>query len=148
MRRLPIAALLLLLTGAMPLMAQESSGDAGGAGKTADGGEDAGDDAKDELSEEAKNLLDDVDAIYRKYYEIVLDKIKTNAAYKADDVWDEAVKSAVHSEFKTSKEFFEAVQKLQKKDRKFRKKSTDLQNELAKEHREAVRKWAEESSGG
>ncbi|MBE7492675.1 MAG: hypothetical protein HS108_13100 [Planctomycetes bacterium] len=100
---------------------------------------------KAEITEEGRKLLEDVKRVYAKYYEIVLAKIKADESYKAEEVWDTAVKEAKNAAYKDSKEWSEAVLKMKKADRVFSREMNDFVNKTAKEHAEAVRKWAEES---
>ncbi|MBK9974981.1 MAG: hypothetical protein IPP14_09425 [Planctomycetes bacterium] len=100
---------------------------------------------KREMTAEGTKLFDDVKRVYGKYYEIVLEKIKTNATYKAEEVWDTAVKEAKNATYKDNKEWTEAVLKMKKADRVFATELVNFTNKMAKEHAEAVRKWADES---
>lgn len=102
---------------------------------------------KREMTEEGKKLLEDVKRVYAKYYEIVLAKIKADESYKAEEVWDTAVKEAKNATYKDSKEWSEAVLKMKKADKVFSREMTDFVNKTAKDHAEAVRKWADESGG-
>lgn len=103
--------------------------------------------AKPQITEEGKKLLEDVKRVYAKYYEIVLGKIKADQPYKADEVWDTAVKEAKNATYKDSKEWSEAILKMKKTDRVFSREMTEFVNKAAKDHAEAVSKWVEGSGG-
>jgi hypothetical protein len=107
-------------------------------------GEDVKEPQKREMSEEAKTLFADVERVFKKYYEILLAKVKANEPYKADDVWNEAVKEAKNAKYKDSTEFHDAITNMKRKDRVFKKKVLELTTRLAKEYAEAVEKWSEE----
>jgi len=97
-----------------------------------------------QMTEAGKLLFDDVKRVYGKYYQIVLQKARDNEAYKADEVWDVAVKDAINAEYKDRAEFQQAITAMQAVDRVFRRELTALTNKLAQEHAEAVRKIEEE----
>lgn len=96
---------------------------------------------KREMSEDAKKLYDDMQRVYGKYYELVLEATKQDKVYDADQVWETAVKEAKNAVYKDRKEFFDAVQNMQKTDRPFKEKSTKLVNDLAEAHSKAVTEW-------
>lgn len=103
--------------------------------------------AKPQITPEGEKLLEDIKRVYAKYYELVLAKIKADQSYKADEVWDAAVKEAKNATYKDSKEWTEAVLKMKKADKVFSRLMTEYVNKAAKEHAEAVGKWVEESGG-
>lgn len=103
--------------------------------------------AKPQITPEGEKLLEDVRRVYAKYYELVLAKIKADQSYKADEVWDAAVKEAKNATYKDSKEWTEAVLKMKKADKVFSRLMTEYVNKAAKDHAEAVSKWVEEAGG-
>ncbi len=96
---------------------------------------------KKEMSEEAAKLYADMELVYKKYYEIVLEATKADKVYDADAAWDTAVKESKNSTYKDRKEFFEAVQKMQKADKPFKQKSTKLVNDSAAANTKAINEW-------
>lgn len=141
MRLLTLA--LALALAVVPVMAQ----DAPKAGETPAEKAEA-----PKMSEEGSKLFSEVKTVYAKYYEIILAKAKSNEEYKADEVWDAAVKevkdAAGNPKYKDRTEFHDAVAKMKAKDRIFRKEVNELVTKHAKEFAEAVRKHAEEKEGG
>jgi phage I-like protein len=93
------------------------------------------------MSEAAQKLYDDVEIVYAKYYEILLAKIKANEAYKADEVWETAVKEAKNAKYEDHAEFHRAITRMKTADRIFRREVNELITKLANDHAEAVRKW-------
>jgi hypothetical protein len=96
------------------------------------------------MSAEGKTLYADVELVFKKYYALVFEKVKANEQYKAEDVWNEAVKEAVNAKYKDSAEFHKAVTAMKRKDRVFKKDVLDLTTRLAKENAEAIEKWTKE----
>ena len=105
-------------------------------------------DEEPKMSEEGQKLFADVKLVYAKYYEIILAKTKANEEYKAEDVWETAVKEAKNTKYKDRAEFHDAVAKMKAKDRLFRKDVNELITKHAKEYAEAVKKWSGEKDGG
>ena len=71
---------------------------------------DEGKDAqKREMTEAGKSLFEDVERVYKKYYELVLAKVKANEPYKADDVWADAVKESKNAKYKDMAEFSDTL---------------------------------------
>lgn len=97
---------------------------------------------KREMSEEGKKLYEDMERIYKKYYETLLAKIKANEKYKADEVWDASVKEAKNATYKDRKEFADAVEKMRKQDKEFGRRAEELINTLTEEHQKAVEEWS------
>jgi disulfide oxidoreductase YuzD len=95
-----------------------------------------------------QNLYDDVVRVYDEYYRILFDKTVNNEVYKADEVWDAAVKKAENAKYKDRTEFHDAITKMKAADRIFKKKVLDLINKKANDHAEKVNKWIEEKKGG
>jgi hypothetical protein len=99
---------------------------------------------KREMTAEGKTLFEDVERVYKKYYELVLAKVKTNEPYKADDVWAEAVKEAKNAKYKDMAEFSAAIVKMKQKDREFKKEVNKLMDESAKKFAADVKEWSKE----
>lgn len=136
-------AMILALLFGVPLMAQ-ASGDGAKPTKTAEKTAEAKPEVKQpEMTDEGKKLFADFERVYKKYYELVLAKTKSNETYKAASVWDEAVKEAQNAKYEDHAAFSKAVQAMARKDRVFKKKRVESMNKLAKDHAEKVRKWAE-----
>ncbi|MEE9311966.1 MAG: hypothetical protein V3V10_06070 [Planctomycetota bacterium] len=126
---------------ALPMMAQDA---AGGPEKTPAAEEKPAEkppekSKKPELTDAGKILLADFKRVYSKYYEILLKRIKDGQEYDSNDVWDTAVKEAKNTEYKDRTEFFDAVRKMKKKDRLFKKTTSSLINKYAKDHAAAVK---------
>jgi hypothetical protein len=100
-------------------------------------------DAEPQMLAEAKKLYEDFLLVYAEYYRLVLEKIKANDPYKADEVWDAAVKTAQNAKYKDRTEFFDAVTKMKAKDRIFKKQVNDQITKFASDHTDAVKKWRE-----
>lgn len=132
---------LLLMAMAVPAFAQDKPPEAPAEKKA----------EEPKMSEDGAKLFADVKIVYAKYYEIILAKAKSNEEYKADEVWDAAVKEAKdengNPKFKDRTAFHDAVSKMKAKDRIFRKEVNELVTNHAKEFAEAVRKHAEEKDG-
>jgi hypothetical protein len=92
-----------------------------------------------QMTEAGQRLFDDVKRVYEKYYAIILEKARKREAYKAEDVWAEAVKEAVHAEYRDHAELQRAISAMRANDRVFRREVNALVNRLAREHAEAVR---------
>jgi hypothetical protein len=97
-----------------------------------------------QMTEAGKLLFDDVKRVYGRYYAAILQKARDNEAYKAEDVWNDAVKAATNAEYKDRTEFQRAITDMRASDRVFRREVTALTNKLAQEHAEAVRKIEED----
>ncbi len=95
-----------------------------------------------------QNLYDDVVRVYDEYYRILFEKTVNNEVYKADEVWDTAVKKAENAKYKDRTEFHDAITKMKAADRIFKKKVLDLINKKANDHAEKVNKWIEEKKNG
>lgn len=130
--RTVIAILIAALVGA-PLSAQEKAAD-----------KPAPVEVRKEMTEDGKKLFEDMERVYKKYYDIVLEATKLDKTYDADQTWDTAVKETKNAAYKDRKEFFEAVQKMQKADKVFKEKSTDLINDSAAAYQKAVDVWIED----
>jgi predicted metalloprotease len=102
---------------------------------------------EDEMSEGGKKLFEDVERVWKKFYEIKLENIKQNKQVNLEDDWNTAVKEAKNATYKDYKEFDAAIKAMQKADPVFKRKFTDLSNKSAEEHGKAVRKWLEEQKG-
>ena len=141
MRALKLLMLALTLVCGAPLFAQDTPP------KEPEKieGEDKDKEEKREMSAEAKTLYEDVERVFKKYYEMVFEKVKANEQYKAEDVWNEAVKAAENAKYKDSDEFQKALTAMKRKDRVFRKDVLDLTTRLAKENTEAIEKWTKEN---
>ncbi|MCC6574245.1 MAG: hypothetical protein IT462_10685 [Planctomycetes bacterium] len=100
---------------------------------------------KKEMSEGGTKLYEDVERIYAKYYELVLDATKKDKDYDADETWNTAVKEAKNAVYKDNKEFFDAFAKMQKTDKVFKEKSTKLVNDLAAAHAKAINDWLDKT---
>ncbi|MCG3183384.1 MAG: hypothetical protein ICCCNLDF_01481 [Planctomycetes bacterium] len=137
-----LLTMLLALAFCAPLFAQEAEKPP--EPPKEEKGEDVKEPQKREMSEEGKTLFADVERVFKKYYEIVLAKVKANEPYKADDVWNEAVKEAKNAKYKDSTEFHDAITNMKRKDRVFKKDVLDLTTRLAKENAEAIEKWSKE----
>ena len=87
-----LLTMLLALAFCAPLFAQEAEKPP--EPPKEEKGEDVKEPQKREMSEEGKTLFADVERVFKKYYATVLAKVKANEPYKADDVWNEAVKEA------------------------------------------------------
>lgn len=96
------------------------------------------------ITDEGAKLLEDVNLVYDKYYEILLAKTKANENYVSDDVWDTAVKDTKNAKYKDRKEFHAAITAMQRKDRVFRKEMQALSTAKAKTFADAIEKWAED----
>lgn len=96
------------------------------------------------ITDEGAKLLEDVNLVYDKYYEILLAKTKANENYVSDDVWDAAVKDTKNAKYKDRKEFHAAITAMQRKDRVFRKEMQALSTAKAKTFADAIEKWAED----
>ena len=106
---------------------------------------DEGKDAqKREMTEAGKSLFEDVERVYKKYYELVLAKVKANEPYKADDVWADAVKESKNAKYKDMAEFSDAIVKMKQKDREFKKQLNSLMDDSAKKFAEDVKEWSKE----
>ena len=146
MRALKILMLALMLVCSLPLLAQEDTPPKEEK-KEEEKKDDTKDDAKEgqrEMSAEGKSLYVDVELVFKKYYALVFEKVKANEQYKAEDVWNEAVKEAANAKYKDSEEFHKAVTAMKRKDRVFKKDMLDLTTRLAKENAEAIEKWTKE----
>jgi len=97
------------------------------------------------MSAEGQKLFDDVQRVYDEYYRILFEKTTTREPYKADDVWDAAVKKAENAKYKDRTEFHDAVTKMKTADRIFKKKLNELVTTKASDHAEKVKKWIEEN---
>lgn len=141
-----VLILLIALALGAPLFGQEPK-DTDGDTKEAEDQDEEKELEKPErkMSEAGKKLFEDCERSYGKYYEIVLEKFKANEAYKADDVWNEAVKEAKNAEYKDGKAFQTAIENMQGKDRVFKKKLRELVLKMAKENAEAIKKWTKEN---
>lgn len=103
---------------------------------------------KREMTDGGAKLYEDVERIYAKYYELVLDATKKDKDYDADETWNTAVKEAKNAVYKDNKEFFDAFAKMQKADKVFKEKSTKLVNDLAAAHAKAIADWLKASEEG
>ena len=99
---------------------------------------------EEEMSEAGKKLFEDVERVWKKFYEIKLENIKQNKQVNLEDDWNTAVKETKNATYKDYKEFDAAIKAMQKADLVFKRKFTEMSNKFAKEHGEAVRKWLEE----
>ncbi|MCF6228462.1 MAG: hypothetical protein L3J82_07375 [Planctomycetes bacterium] len=134
-----LAMILAVAVFALPMMAQDA---AEGSEKTPAANEkpaEAEKPKKPELTDAGKKLLVDFKRVYSKYYEILLKRIKDGQEYDSNDVWDTAIKEAKNTEYKDRTEFFDAIRKMKKKDRLFKKTSSSLINKYAKDHAAAVK---------
>lgn len=135
--------MLFLLTLGAPLFAQETP-------KEPDKpkAEEKKEESKeDEMSEAGKKLFEDVERVWKKFYEIKLENIKQNKQVNLEDDWNTAIKETKNTTYKDYKEFDAAIKAMQKADPVFKRKFTEMSNKIAKEHGEAVRKWLEEQKG-
>jgi uncharacterized protein YdeI (BOF family) len=135
--------LILALAAGAPLFAQEETKKEEPA-KEEPAKEGEKEEAKREMTEEGKKLYSDVEIVFAKYYEIVLAKVKANEQYKSDDVWNEAVKEAKNAKYKDSVEFHDAITKMKRADRAFKKDVLELTTRLAKENAAAIEEWSKE----
>ena len=139
--------MILALAASAPLFAQdETKKEEPAKEEPAKEGEkdDTKEEAKREMTEEGKKLYADVEVVFAKYYEIVLAKVKANEQYKADDVWAEAVKEAANTKYKDSTEFHDAITKMKRTDRAFKKDVLELTTRLAKENAAAIEEWSKD----
>lgn len=103
--------------------------------------------AEDEMTEEGKKLFEDVERVWKKYYEIKLENIKGNKQVNLDDDWNAAIKESKNATYKDRKEFDTAIRNMQKADKVFARKFEKMSNDMADEHSKAVRKWLDEQKG-
>jgi hypothetical protein len=96
------------------------------------------------MSADGQKLFDDVNRVYDEYYRILFEKTVANEVYKADEVWDEAVKKSENAKYKDRTEFFDAITKMKTADRVFRKKVNDLATQKAEEYAKKVEDWSKE----
>jgi hypothetical protein len=133
--------ILLMLGFGAPVFAQETEKPKEEAAETdkpeGEGEAEAAED-KQKMTDEGEKLFKDVERIYAKYYDILLEKFKANEPYKAEDVWNTAIKEAKNAKYKDAEEFQKALQAMQRKDRVFKKKLRELMVNKAKEYAEAI----------
>ncbi|MCB9894893.1 MAG: hypothetical protein H6839_10620 [Planctomycetes bacterium] len=143
-----ITALMMALTLALsaPAFAQETKKEETPSkeGETVKDDAEGKDVKKREMTAEGKSLYEDVERVYKKYYELVLAKVKSNEQYKADDVWAEAVKEAKNAKYKDMAEFSDAIVKMKQKDREFKKQVNSLMDDSAKKFAEDVKEWSKD----
>ncbi|MHC4841200.1 MAG: hypothetical protein ACYTDT_09640 [Planctomycetota bacterium] len=132
-----LTMILLAAVFAMPAMAQDA---AEGSEKLPLERKKPAEAKKPEMTDAGKKLLADFKIVYSKYYATLLKRIKDGQEYDSNDVWDEAVKDAKNAKYKDRTEFFTAVKNMKKKDRLFKKTTSDLINKYAKDHATAVKK--------
>ncbi len=110
-------------------------------GETDDGEKEEAKKPERKMTDAGKKLFEDCERCYTKYYEILLKKFKADESYKAEDIWNDAVKEAKNAEYKDGNAFKKAMEEMQRKDRVFKKKLSELMVKKANENAEAIKKW-------